>query len=257
MKLNTQITPFAGDPPTGAKVVLLPAHERQTAEESQCPVCEGTGKLPRHGEACRKCGGAGKAQFIRALRWEYDPSDSARVQEILRAHPPAKVQTTICLHETGEGLTNTGNAQIVCGLRGEKLRSFWSRSVSGGPHATFSVRAAMVVSYLHHRGNGRGDVRLVAVGDDHASVEDIRLWEFCDGDEEPVAVSEHATRLPFPGAAVDAARRKSRIYHCRRAVYADGTTADGPSGALRGAGAAFGGFPSPLKGPGAGYDMSL
>jgi hypothetical protein len=255
MKLNTQIIPFAGDAPAEATVVLLPAREGQTGEETQCPVCDGTGKL-RGGDVCRKCGGQGKAQFIRALRWEYDPSDSARVQEFLRAHPPAKVKTTIRLHEAGTGLTNTGHATVICGLRGEKLRSFWGRSVCGGPHATFYVHAAMVVSYRHHRGDGHGDIRIVSVGDDHASIAEIPLWEF-DGHSAITLAPDHAERLTYPVAAIDAAIEKSKIYHCRRAVYADGVFADGPSGALRGAGAAFGGYPSPLKGPGAGYYMSL
>jgi hypothetical protein len=259
MKLNTQIIPFAGDPPPGANIVLLPAHEWQTAEETQCPVCGGTGKLPRRGDVCRKCGGQGKAQFIRTLRWEYDPSDSALVQEFLRAHPPhppAKVQTTIRLHETGTGRTNTGHAQVVCGLRGEKLRSFWGRSVCGGPHATFYVHAALIISYRHHRGDGHGHISLVAVGDDHASITEIPLWTF-DSHSAITVSSDHAERLVYPVAAIDAAIEKSTIYHCRRAVYADGVFADGPSGALRGAGAAFGGYPSPLKGPGPGYNMTL
>jgi len=255
MTLNTQIVPFAGDPPPGAMVVFLPVREGQAGEETQCPVCEGTGKLPR-GAECRKCGGHGKAQFLRALRWEYNLSDSARVQEFLRENPPAKVQTTIRLHETGGGLTNTGHATVICGLHGEKLRSFWGRSVCGGPHATFYVHAALVISYRHHRGDGHGDIRLVAVGDDHASITEIPLWTF-DGHSAITLAPDHAERLTYPTAAIDAAVQKSKIYHCRRAVYADGVFADGPSGALRGAGAAFGGYPSPLKGPGAGYDMSL
>jgi nucleotide-binding universal stress UspA family protein len=250
--LNIQIVPFCGSAPNGAKIVLLPAREDE-GEESTCANCEGRGKLPR-GEQCGRCHGAGRARFIHAMRWE----GAAAPEEIQAAAKQARkagarVQTTVHLTEHGGGLTNTGRAQIVAGLGGEPLRSFYGRATCGAAHAHFFVSAALVVNYSHHRGDGSGEVALVSVGPDHANIQREVLWRFRDGDQA-VECMRPNTSLAFPQAAVEAARRKARIYHCRSAVYYEGTGATGPSGALTGAGAATGGLPSPLKGPGIGYD---
>jgi hypothetical protein len=194
------------------------------------------------------------------MRWRADSDEVAeleRVRDWARQHQPTRWDTTVQLCEVGGGLTNTGGAQIVAGLDGQPLPSVWGRATMDGPHAVFWVHAALVVSYGHHRGDGSGTVSLVGVDRAqpyHLGVVRQLLWEWTDG-EDPVQVAD--TDLRFPVAAVAAARDKARTYHCRSAYYAAGRYAAGPSGALRGAGAAFGGLPSPLKGPGIGYDPVL
>lgn len=118
------------------------------------------------------------------------------------------------------------------------------------PHAIFFVFEALVVDYTHHRGVGSGRVTHVRVGPRLAE-EHVVLFRYSDVDAITV---ETETPIAFPSEALAAARRKACCYHCRSAHYALGRSAQGSSGALRGAGAAWGGLPSPLKGPGLGYD---
>lgn len=84
------------------------------------------------------------------------------------------------------------------------------------------------------------------------------IWRFRDGEEAiEILDAKRAAQIDFPAAAVAAARAKARHYHCRDAHYAAAGGANGPGGALRGAGAACGGWPSPEKGPGIGYDGTV
>jgi hypothetical protein len=124
-----------------------------------------------------------------------------------------------------------------------------------GPHAVFYPFAALVVLASHHRGIGQGQVTHVAISQSDATVTRIPLWRFdwSDASDQIEPIELRPTPLAFPRAAVEAAVEKSLTYHCRSAFYALGSYAGGPSGALRGAGAACGGLPSPLKGPGIGY----
>ena len=257
--LNVQVIPAPELLPDGlGKITLLPAREGQGGE-AQCNNCAGKGSLPLHDSTCLRCGGIGRARFVHALRIEVDPQsewqrDTAR--SVLRGAPPgAHRQVLLRLEESGGGLTNTGHATIIAGMRGEPLRSVYGVPRCGAPHATFYVHCALVVQYSQARGVGEGTVTHIGVdrsAEHIVGVANRPLWRFRDGDEA-VEVLDRATQLAFPKAAVDAARRKARCYHCRSAFYADGGAARGPSGALTGAGAACGGEPSPLKGPGKGY----
>lgn len=250
MQLNLQVVPFAGEPPAGAKLVLLPAEE---GDETECQNCGGTGNLAK-GDACRKCRGTGRGRFVQALRWDIGDADKDAVEQLLSTlRVGTRRQLTIRVEERGGGWTNTGDATIVAGLRGEKLPAVYGIPKCGAAHAVFYVHAALIVRYSHHRGVGSGSVSLLGIGKDH-QVEQVTLWHFSDG--EPIEIVDRPeTSIEFPVDAVAAAHRKARDYHCRSAFYAAATTgASGPSGALRGAGAAWGGLPSPFKGPGIGYD---
>jgi hypothetical protein len=259
MQLNIQIVPFpaTASRPSWTKLVQLPAREGQ-GEEQACQLCEGTGKYGRHVESCRKCNGTGKAQFVLALRAE--PQSKEQIEELttlLDSIPQnSRVQRTVKLEETGGGLTNTGHATIICGLQGEPLVGFGGQSRCGAVHAMFYVHAALVVQYSQHRGEGSGTVELVGIDRTlNLEIERVPLWRFTDSEEEGIEIlsPERAQAFEFPTAAVDAARKKARCYHCRSAFYVAEGGSHGPSGALRGAGAASGGMPSPLKGPGIGY----
>lgn len=266
MELNIQIIPApAGAPPLGGKIVQLPAREGQGMELA-CQLCSGTGVLPRHGDSCRKCGGTGKARFVEALRISVDAGRieerRAELEAILDALPSsARVQCTIHLSERGGGLTNTGHATVIAGMHGEPLRGFGGSSRCGDDHAHFYVRSALVISYGHHRGQGCGTVTLVGVdckARHHLGIVKTPIFKFEDGEHTEVCQEARdagiSWDIDFPVEAVKAARAKARCYHCRSAFYTADGGASGPSGALRGAGAACGGLPSPLKGPGIGYD---
>ncbi len=266
MQLSIQVCPAPDEVPAGA--VIIQRHDPD-GEPMPCQFCDGTGRLDKYrGEPCRKCAGSGHGKFIWAARYLIRTAGQIDVAvEWLDSLDQSRhrVDRTIGLAETGGGYTNTGHATIVCGLRGEPLPSVGGRAVCGGEHARFWVHAAMLIEYGHHRGQGCGDVSLVAIdrrAPQMVGIQHVRLWEFDDDLSEVVVRSPEYLRhnyeretidLEFPREAVQAAMRKSRDYHCRSAYYAAGTYAHGPSGALRGAGAACGGLPSPHKGPGIGY----
>jgi hypothetical protein len=205
MMLNIQIVPAPDDIPEWASLVQLPARE-------------------------------GQGEFVRALRADVPPSMYDRVTAWLDALPHAQrcVQRTIRLTEHGTGLSNTGHATIVAGLNGEPLPSVYGIPKMRAAHAVFYVRAALVITYRHHRGVGHGEVALVTV--DRAArhnigIEQTPLYRFHDGDDAVEVVAQRD--IPFPAAAVAAAREKARDYHCRSAYYALGRHASGASGPRR------------------------
>jgi hypothetical protein len=262
-QLNVQVIPYPveADGMSWAQMVQLPAREGQ-GETLPCQNCAGSGTYGQHTEPCRKCGGTGRAKFVLALRAE--PQNDEHVAELaalLDALPAeTRVQRTVRLCESGGGYTNTGHATIVCGLQGEPLVGFGGRARCDSAHAYFYVHAALVVSYGHHRGMGSGSVWLVGIDRTvrhRLGVEQVHLWRFDDGCQAiEVVTPERARDFEFPTDAVAAAQQKARCYHCRSAFFVAAGGASGPSGALTGAGAASGGLPSPLKGPGIGYEPS-
>lgn len=243
-------------PPEGVGVQLY--RPDADGELVSCWVCKGAGRLAR-GDECRLCGGKGQVGAVPAWRWvgkEPVPEEALR---FWRTVPMRERQATMRLAEMGGGWTNRGEAKVICGLHGEKLISFGGRARCNDEHAIFWPKVAMQVNVAHRRGDGFGSVELLSVDQVLATVEVTCLWSFKyddDGWVGEVARTDGGAahkRLEFPDAAVRAAVGKSLTYHCRSAVWADGRYARGPSGALRGAGAAWGGMPSPLKGPGLGY----
>lgn len=257
MLLNLQVVPFIAQLPAGAKLVLLPARDSDSADAMDCPRCCGAGKLPKYGDPCNGCDGTGKGRFVQALRW-----DNPTKEQLMEFWPTLekrkqRVQFTVRLEETGGGLTSGGGATIVCGLNGEALPAVHGIPKCGAAHATFFVHAAMVIHYSQSHGSGSGRVDLITLSGPEwgqtFTPRAVTLWRFEDEGAIEIVDAQSAKGLIFPDIAVNAAKRKARDYHCRSAYYAAEKGAHGPSGALTGAGAAFGGMPSPFKGPGIGY----
>ena len=254
-KMNLQITPAPRDLPEWATIVQRLAYPDQAGETGPCKVCD-EGRLPR-GETCRACGGDREASWVHMARLDVT---EARIEEACAfldnlEYEAHRWQVTIPLVEYGGGMTNTGRAVVVCGITGERLRSYGGRAKCNEAHAYFYPHAALEVRYSHSRGDGNGTVTLVGVDNQarhRLGVDEVALWRFDDHGEIEVLDRHRASFITYPKAAVEAAKAKARDYHCRSAYYAIGG-AGGPSGALRGAGAAFGGQPSPFKGPGRGY----
>lgn len=160
--------------------------------------------------------------------------------------PDYKVQLNIPLEERGVGLSNTGHATIVCGLDGQPLVSVGGLPKCGAAHARFFVHVALVVKYSQHRGQGSGLIYFVGIDRDarhRLGVVKKKLWEFNDeNSEEFVACTRDGGTMTIepPIAAVAAAKRKARDYHCRSAYYANGNSAHGSSGPRTGVGAVLG-----------------
>lgn len=267
MVLNLQFIPAPAVCPTGAKIWQL---NDPSGELGECESCGGTGRMPK-GDEHRKCGGTGRVRAVRAMRMNV-PSD--RIDEVsawldqawadctVRAIRP-RVQVTVELHETGGGFTNTGSSNVICGLNGEPLPSVYGIPKCNEAHAVYYVHGAMQVVYSHARGHGGGQVNLIGIDREarhNLGIYHRPLWRFADDvlrtRSFELASPVVPTDLVFPFDAVQAAMAKARTYHCRSAFYSAGEFASGSSGARVGAGAAFGGDPSPFKGPGAGYDIN-
>lgn len=257
--VNLQVVPAPEGCPAGTTFVQLHARTGQGAEAA-CRVCGGSGRF-KH-EQCRKCNGIGYSRYVEAARLDVTRSNRVEVERWLDtiSWEGRKKQCTIRLAESGGGLTNTGHATIICGLKGERLVSVGGRASCNAEHAVFFVHAALEVRYYQHRGDGHGSISLVGVDRESRHLLlpfEQELWTFDDASLEAgeIEVTDAGRRssLTFPFDAVRAVKSKARDYHCRSAYYAADRFANGPSGALTGAGAAFGGMPSPFKGPGIGY----
>lgn len=127
--------------------------------------------------------------------------------------------------ECGGGASNTGNAIIVTGPHGEKVRPlFVPRGYSNGDHAIFVAKAGMHLIYADHdRGGESATVKRIV----HIGGEPIN-WK---GETEPFdsdllcleEIGSYANgdsnAPPEFQDAIDAALNKSHCYHCREPHY--------------------------------------
>jgi hypothetical protein len=117
--------------------------------------------------------------------------------------------------ESGGGMSNTGEACVICGAKGEKVKPlFVPKGYSNREHALFVARAGMcIVSAWHNRG-GEGITisRIMKVGTqedpDLLVLEEVGSFQNGDGNI-PKDFSNAATM----------ALEKSKTYHCREAMY--------------------------------------
>jgi hypothetical protein len=102
--------------------------------------------------------------------------------------------------EQGGGMTRTGFAYIVCGEHGEKLTPVYTRGsgqLSCGEHALFILREG---------------VHVVVVSRTHDEYQQ-KIFKFTEGKFEETEPSEEFQE------AIQAAKDKTRYYHCRVPVY--------------------------------------
>lgn len=119
--------------------------------------------------------------------------------------------------ESGGGATNTGSAQIVCGLSGKALRPYFTPThghLSNGTHAYFSVPGSVVLVNAS-RGHGSAGIWItkyeVIQEGQFAKIVKTDIWSG-QSSELPEVYNQYA-------AAVEAAAQKCRTYHCRYAMY--------------------------------------
>jgi len=129
----------------------------------------------------------------------------------------------LILWESGGGHCNTGFAQIICGLKGQKLIPIYIRrrgSLACSRHAKFVMypRQKLVVIYAnHHRRDFNVTIDEIFFTESFL-VEVERLWW---GDELDKANIEDQipTKLDRYLDAVKAAMNKATCYHCREPHY--------------------------------------
>jgi hypothetical protein len=169
--------------------------------EVQCPKCGKTAFAvstpgPIH---CPECGDVGLHVFV--------------CERTKKGYP--------ALWEQGGGATNTGEAQIITGPQGEKLRPIFTRTKghrANGQHALFVVQLGYHVIQVGYW-NKRDPPYNVAV------YQLQEVIEFVDNPDKPedkklLALARVVSPPDFLQSAIDAAMSKARCYHCREPHYA-------------------------------------
>lgn len=135
----------------------------------------------------------------------------------------------LVLWESGGGHSNTGFAQVVCGLKGQKLIPIYIRrrgSLACSRHAKFVAwpgQVLVVVDVSHHRGDF--DITVFEEGirkpeKEHGEFYSHRvlLWH-CEGIRKNEIEDQIPTKLDRYLDAVKAAMNKATCYHCREPHY--------------------------------------
>lgn len=112
--------------------------------------------------------------------------------------------------EEGGGMTRSGFAYIVAGPNGEKLTPLYVRKhgqLSCDKHALFLLQpGTLIIAAL------RSIVKPTYNGADN-NVYQIKIYKFDDYDF--IEMKEE----PYMQPAIEAAKLKTRYYHCRQSVY--------------------------------------
>jgi len=171
--------------------------------EIQCPICKNNMAFavstpgPIH---CPECGGTGLFVFV----YERTKKDF-----------PA-------LWEQGGGATNTGEAQIITGPHGEKLKPIFIKTKghrANGQHALFVVRPGYYIVRVWYW-NKQDPPYSITV------YQLQEFYEFMDNPDNPndrrlLALAKMVETVPkFLEPAIEAAMGKARCYHCRKPHYA-------------------------------------
>jgi hypothetical protein len=124
------------------------------------------------------------------------------------------------LWESGGGYTNTGEAQIIAGPHGEKLKPVYVRTKghrANGQHALFVVQPkyhVIQVGYWNKQ-DPPYDIRVYQI---------TKIVEFQPNpdfsDKQLLAVAVKSTEESKLKEAIDAAIAKTRCYHCRTPHWA-------------------------------------
>jgi len=159
--------------------------------EIQCPECGGAAfavSVPGSIH-CPRCGDTGFVFVCERTR---------------RGHP--------ALWEQGGGATNTGEAQIIAGPRGERLKPIYIRTRGHracGQHALFVVQPQyhIVRVWYWNKQNPPFSVRA------------YRIENIIEFNKEILAIA-FTTEEKTLDAAINAAKQKALCYHCRSPHYA-------------------------------------
>jgi DNA-directed RNA polymerase subunit RPC12/RpoP len=160
--------------------------------ETACPKCGKTAFAISHPGPirCPECGDTGLAVFV--------------CERTKKGFP--------ALWEQGGGSTNTGEAQLITGSRGEKLRPVYVRTKghrANGQHALFIVQPGyyIVSVWYWNKQNPPFSVRA------------YRIEKIIEFDGKLLAIAAKSSEKPELREAINAAMDKARCYHCRSPHY--------------------------------------
>jgi len=140
-----------------------------------------------------------------------------------KAEPRAGDTVRYIVWEEGGGYSNTGDATIIAGADGSKLRPVYIRRsghLAGKQHAAFAVRAGeevVIIHATHHRYDFR--VRIYTALATEKKLEIKQIWD-AEGDPATIKAAIPETMEKYR-AAIIAAMKKATCYHCREPHYAD------------------------------------
>jgi len=128
-------------------------------------------------------------------------------------------------YEEGCGMSNTGNAVIICGEKGEKLRPFRIPKrghLAGARHAYFtSYNPIIEITANHHRHDYSIRVYRYSINTKTGEVESKELWRIgADADASYNEVLESIpNKLEYLEEAIKASMDKASCWHCREPHY--------------------------------------
>ena len=110
-----------------------------------------------------------------------------------------------CMWESGGGATNTGGAKIICSANGLPKKAIYiprGGHLSNGEHALIPVTVGdIIIFHSHDRKGGETEIlKIKKIVGEKAYTETVEMQDCYKN-------------------AVEAAVKKSHIYHCREAVY--------------------------------------
>ena len=110
-----------------------------------------------------------------------------------------------CMWESGGGATNTGGAKIICSSNGLPKKAIYiprGGHLSNGEHALIPVTVGdIIIFHSHDRKGGETEIlKIKKIVGEKAYTETVEMQDCYKN-------------------AVEAAVKKSHIYHCREAVY--------------------------------------
>jgi ribosomal protein S27AE len=168
--------------------------------ETTCPKCGKTAFAVSHPGPihCPECGETGLHVFV---------------CERIKKGP--------ALWEQGGGYTNTGEAQVIAGSRGEKLKPIYVKTRghrANGQHALFIVQLGYHVIRVGYW-NKQDPPYSITV------YQIQNIIEFMENPDKPedkklLALAHAVSSSDFLQPAIDAAIAKARCYHCREPHYA-------------------------------------
>jgi DNA-directed RNA polymerase subunit RPC12/RpoP len=169
--------------------------------EITCPKCGKTAYAISHPGPikCPECGDIGLAVFV--------------CERTKKGFP--------ALWEQGGGATNTGEAQVITGPHGEKLKPIYVKTRGPracGQHALFVVQPNYHVIQVWYWNKQRPPYSV-------AVYQIQEITEFTENPDKPdnkklLAIAKIVDTLQFLEPAIDVAKQKARCYHCRTPHWA-------------------------------------
>ena len=121
--------------------------------------------------------------------------------------------------ERGGSFTNTGYAQIICSIQGEKLKPVYIRGkghLANNDHALFAGNALVIINASHHRRDFSVSVTRKVVDTKSGKVDISIIWKSPENHDWLDNLPE---KIAIYSDAIKSAIEKADCYHCRSVHY--------------------------------------